>query len=338
MNIKDYPFNPKFSDVEMEAAKKFLSEKASFSETVNFAVIVDGGGTLSHRGSGCHGRIGSYDSRGLHKGSRCLVATENGWARSYHNSKTPVDVAEPFLRWFLYESFASRFILNKDDFEFCRDHGFIFSADMDCSLLINCLIVTRHFFEVPKEAFKLFTELSEVVPGAVAYSLAFNTGLSCGNGYSTTNIYTHRAWPIWPTMASLENFVNGEFTDNLKDDPKKHFRNFSTLYGGATYCTHLKLTSPMYVDSGSFIRELVDGNKEYKQALSEFRKDKVGNKIVNPFLRNTGLQDTQRQSQPWLHSLEETKEVLVPHLATLFNENCSIKSEETQPVKEIILV
>lgn len=288
MNILDIPFTPKYSDEELRAAKDFLiTEKETFGGTANFAIITENGLAHGHKHQQCHRGISLAEKAW---GSRSIVATENGTLRKKGRKK---ELTEGFLRWFTQESCYSRFLLEKD-LAFCRDHGFLISADVATPLLQNICIITRHFYEVSSWVFKKFDELiSSGVPGDIAYPFCFNTGGSQVDNPNEAQIVTsksgHRATPLFD-LPAFKNFLRGDLgkATNLSFiSPIEHYRSNTDYYGG----THLFFdefpeTAYSYdVGKRNILYSLVRSSQEFRHGLAEYRGEgtSLAYRPPNPF-------------------------------------------------------
>lgn len=222
MLLKDFQFESKAPLETVEKAKVWLiHKKPAFSAEGNFAVFTTAGVERERLGGSCHSGI-SFSPPVVVS----LVATEIAITRF---PALGAD-ADEFLRWFLYRSFASAFILNKDDFSFCREYGIIVSSDIPQPILQAIMIISRHFCECRKEAFLKFNELvSKGICEELAYSCCFNTYFSSGEGGFVVTKTGHRAWGLF-CFSDLIKFINKDF-GNLPFDPSSFYRNYQAVRG-----------------------------------------------------------------------------------------------------------
>jgi hypothetical protein len=287
MNINDIPFEPRFSEKEMKAAKDFLiEEKPKFGMTANFAIVTEDGIAHHHRSQQCHRGISlAMDAWG----PRSLVATENGTLRK---SGRKQELTEGFLRWFVQESYYGRFIVEKD-LDFCRNYGFIISADIAAPLLQNICIITRHFYEVCSQAFSKFDELiASGVPGNVAYPFCFNTGWSDGMNTEISVVQPksgHRATPLF-NLEAFRNFLSGDLGTLTKIEfalPHEHYRVNKAYTGGTKFFFNNFADSPYQYDIGKkhILYNLVATSQEFRNGLAEYRGEGsvVAYRPPNPF-------------------------------------------------------
>lgn len=304
VNINDYDFQPKHSQESIDKAVEWFQEnKKHFSNTTNFCIVLDAcKSPVSLISEPCHARLGT--PRG---GKKEVVGTEIAFDRPGYKSPG----REPFLKWFLYDSFASRFILNKDDYAFCKDYGIIVSCDIPAPLLQNIAIVSRHFRECVDETFDMFLRLLEKgYPGHLCYLLSMN-GLSQPDRpmYSNTG---HRAFGIPHNMATLNNHLKGDIIPLRDTDPSGLARVFSTIYGGNAYGVQ---GSPC---AGLFPHDLLDNDEDLRKELSVYRGESTieAYKPPNPFAANN-----LRPANPRIVIIKELEDVILPYMQSkgLFN-------------------
>lgn len=322
MKISELPFNPDVSPAAMKAALDFFTGYKPFSEqgVANFRIIDQSGNYDDCVRAQCHGPI-SYN--GL--SDRCLVATDNGWSRNIvfkgkgehpWNKKTDVQLMKKYFDWLTKESWASRFILNREDETFMWENGFIVSADMPTPLMQNILIMTRHFREMTPIAFEAFNDVYDKYgDGVLAYLFSFGTTLSVG-GFDLSHpigpYNSHRAWKLPASLATLKNHLQGEFGATLKDNKKIHYRVHNNYTGGAKYCVDSTCSDSGYY---SLAKELFNTDKEYKDELLSGRGQSV--EIPNPFARTTSQRYLPGTYVP-VHESHPTRreifDVLLPYL------------------------
>lgn len=290
MKLNDVPFAPVVPPDVYEQAKKWLIDnKSKFYMNANFAVFNSKGMREDNFGRACHAGIQSP----LY-GDRCLVATEIGIKR-----KNPSVDKEPFLKWFTQESPYSRFILNRNDYDFIKEYGVIISADVCTPVMQNAVIMTRHFHEVDTQAFSKFNELTASgVDPKIAYPLCFNTSWSHlgPDTRCVSSNYGHRAHPLFNLLA-WKNWMAGEIGTEFVLDPcntKTHYRNFSNYQGGVYLFHDKKDKNPQVFiydsEKRHFLYELMAKNEGFRKAVSDFRKQGQSKGLYrppNPFVRNT---------------------------------------------------
>ena len=309
VSFKDWDYNPKHTPEEVQVAEKWLEEnRPSFSYTTNFVIVSEGGKVVSYFNQACHAALG-FICHPLK--SRSLFATEIGITRRSYPS---VDNESRlfFLHWFLYESFASPFIVNKDNFEFCRDYGIIVNCDISPSLLQNIAIVSRHFYELSPGHFAQFKKLcDEGYPKHLAYLLACNTSRLDFNSdqhllASTTG---HRAWGYPPSLEALQVHMDGKFFDTTLDE-KELARYTASIYGGNT------LGYPQEANGLSqtgFIhhcfREAIEKDKDLRDILSKHRNVGKDNLYHPP---NPFAPRTIQKTDPFAPTYYEFYELILP--------------------------
>lgn len=307
MNLDEVIFEPKATQEHIKQGMDWLvNERRYFSGVASFCVIGEDGNLREVPHGSCHNQIANEEN----PQKRVLVATCNGQTRSNYGVKK--SEIEPFLRWFLYESYFGRFILNRDDYKFCRDHGFIVSADVYTPLMQNVLITTRHFKECTREAFLKFNELIE--KGAnpeLAYVVCFCTTWSCTKLELNMGIkeYSgHRAHTLFD-LTDLKRFLDREMYANAEvvNDPRLHYRNYLKYVGGQA------LFRKSATQNASLPATLIASSEAFRKALSAYRHDGGAAEMYkppNPFAR----QVPGTLPGPGEISYEELFEVVVPFL------------------------
>lgn len=237
--------------VAFEAAKKWLDEnQPNFHTTSNYVIVADDGKVEQQIGRICHRSISESSTK---KGTRACVGTEIGLRRrseqpthqgpgAYRQALT-WDVADPFLKWFLHESYMSPFIINRDDIEFVKNKGIIVTADVAAPLLQNIMIVSRHFYEIRPECFEKWNELTaNGIDPLFAYLCTFCTGYSAYGAKEQSAVVSywgHRAH-ILSTLPACLKALNGEIGNMCSldfSDTSNHYRN-STAYSGGVKFFH----------------------------------------------------------------------------------------------------
>lgn len=264
--------------------KKAVDDGETYS-TANALPFNRKGEVETQFGRACHAFVGSTEAY-----FRYGIITENGARRNLSiEQKT---VVEPFLKWFLYDSFLSPFIFNRDDYDYCRDYGFVVSGNVPQPLFQAIMIISRHFYECSLQAFKKFNELTEKqgVDPFLAYCLAFNTVWSAKSqveGSNTvTNKYNHRAFHS-VSFEMLENYYNGKcatesLTKSYKSNPSTG--NVSCLFNNEQKIVRMG----RHIGCEQF-REPC--NSRLTDALLTFRaerdgKEKEGYRPPNPFTKS----------------------------------------------------
>jgi hypothetical protein len=308
----DIPFKPKVSEKTMKMAADWLKgNRDLFHGVANYAVFGNGEPIASRFAAPCHGGVVRLPRAAAEPD---CVATSISW--NNNESRVTKEEIEPFLRWFLYDSYCSRFILNKDDFEFCRDYGIIVSSDIYTPLLQNILITSRHFYEVNKRAFVMFNKLvSEGFSGDWAYVCCFLSAYSAGLGVfheerAVLSKGGHRAFYLFSTE-NLKNFCNQQMVvdKSLLTDKNLHFRNYRNYYGG----TILFGPTPTSVND-FFVSELLASNKEFREALSNYRKEKNSGEMYAPPNPFTTLNQTFTKPKGSQVSYSELFEFCLPYI------------------------
>lgn len=290
-------FNPRCPPETLEKAKEWLrTNRERFTSIANFCVFTKDT-AIPHVGFYCHRNM----DNDVH-GERECIATEIGTHRQliegYAGIKD-VELYRPYVNWLVNESFASRFILNKDDFEECFNFGLVISSDIPTALMQNILIMTRHVIECNPVAFKYFNRLvDEGYPGSVAYAICINTAISQWgrvDDYKRTpreitddtiviKNASHRAWACWANVSSFKKFGNGEFgapADVGSYTPHRHYREYACIYGGKGYVQDRQ--------NDIFTSELVQIPK-FRDGLRALRgEDASIPKIANPFKKSSGF-------------------------------------------------
>jgi|GEM_PF-6679182 len=333
MKMRELPFNPQYSPEVYEQAKQWLVDnQPKFGSTANFAVFASNGVVESRINQVCHRAISSSSLP-----DRCLVVSEVGVrrrppAKAPFTGGPPQDWeldwrdAEPFLRWWLYESYMGRFILNRDDIEFIKQYGIIVSADMPAPLLQNIMIVSRHFYEVYNESFRLFRQFTEKgLDPRIAYMMLFNTGFSLGNqiveGLATA-YSNHRAHPMLG-LDAMQNFLDDEIGTRFRAAHKKELTDPALLYrtslaytGGVLFFANKAEDAPQFVDGGyhHFVYGLCR-IEEFREALKAHRHARNNVEMYrppNPFKRV--VPGHLAPTAPDQVSYKELFEFVVPYL------------------------
>lgn len=320
MLIQEISFAPRASKVALTAAVDFLkTNQILFDLTANFALIEEKGGVTSRISQQCHAAIGDNTDKKI-----SLVATEISQRNKFG---VKPESSECFLRWFLNESWFGRFIVNREDFEFCRDYGIIVSADIPQPFLQAIMIISRHFHECSLQAFEKFEELTKKgINGNIAYLFCFCSTFSASERNNTLFICKtgHRAFPVFQ-IDSLRNFLIGELGD-VSDDKKYleaeyHYRVNQSIYG-VSQMFHTKKdwsrVNPNVISSGrtefpTAVTDLILNDDAFKKAFRDYRKEQTSGDLYkppNPFVSSI----KNRPSQPYEVSYDELFDFIVPYI------------------------
>jgi hypothetical protein len=295
--LNEIPFEPRYPPGVLDQAKEWLrNNREKFAATANFAIF-NSQGEVEHRTNQvCHRSISISM---LH--DRCLVASEIGLRRrslmkvpfSGGSTEYPWelswDVAEPFLRWFLYDSWMGRFIINRDDLEFVKEYGIIVSADCPAPLLQNTLIVSRHFWEVQPDSFHQFKKLVENgCNKTLAYLCCFCVGYSFGGQNilsAVTSLSNHRAH-VLPNLAGIRRALSEEVGSGLFAQKGKYLNDPTLLYRSCTdYNGGLKIFTSdkdrIFDTESHFVGDLFK-IAEFRSALKDYRTNTLGLGMYHP--------------------------------------------------------
>jgi hypothetical protein len=214
-----------------EMADYFKEQRKSFSGTTNWVCWAGKDGFSLYKSQACHYRLPNMPKESYSK----LLGLENGAKRK--GNKKSVTTTLPFLTWFLYHSPYGEFILNRNNFNFCANYGFIVSGSLPQPILMNLAIISRHFYELSTDCFELFnkTTLEDGIDPTIAYSVIFNTytlaieGLNDKTSTQKYYGYTgHRvSEPYSPPV--LLNIFNGVYGKASLLSMRTH----KTIYGAA---------------------------------------------------------------------------------------------------------
>lgn len=317
---------PEISPANLLAAEKwFKDNRDKFSRSCNFAQIREDGTVTSHIGRECHANIQyttgvgdiacvatdiAIDRREAWFNS--FVGTRNGGLDTKEDAKKwVVDWArvDAYLKWFLYESYFSPFIVNKNDIEFVKKYGIIVTADIPAALLQNIMISSRYFIEASPYSFDMFNDLTAkgVLPD-MAYVVAFHTGMSCYNMMNSepdkqyvTSLSSHRSTPLL-SVAGMRNMLNDNLNSSVLGEDK-NYRKYTYYNGGS-----------QFFGSGDFIKELLTTHLSLREELSEFRRQRnAGAAYVapNPF---SSPSPKVAEGNPLRYTYTEMFECLVPFI------------------------
>jgi hypothetical protein len=279
------------------------NEYPSFSYTANWLYSKDDWKTYERKvAQACHAALTNMSD----KAYDTVIATENGYNRLVLKPKK--DNFKPFLSWFLYDSPYGEFILNREDFDFCLDYGFVISGSLPQPLLMNICIISRHFHEVPVASFKAFNELTEKgLDPTICYSMLMNRYY-----VDNTDIWQsyggHRVAPAYHPDV-LKNIYNG-------------------VYGADVYLESMKTHKTIYHASKLFDNDQYDafshwahGDKDFQRALKESRGEPVETyRPPNPFANNP---NADRVIKPGQFTNKECVDFVIPYLDNLMRKEMS---------------
>ena len=314
MLIQDVKFEPSFTKKEFEAAKNFLvAEQEKFGITANFARILKGGGVQNFARNHCHAMIGDQCDEEI-----VLVSTEIS-QRTHSKS-----LIKGFLSWFLNDSPFGRFIVNRDDFEFCLNYGLIVSADIPQPILQAIMIISRHPHECSAQAFEKFDELvSKGINSNISFIVCFCStwSTSVKVNHIVGSKGAHRSFHILP-LDDLKNFVSGElgqaYPDTFYNDKRNHYRHLQSIYGVYKLFAPKERGTVWNSNEQSFVFNLFTHDKKFKEVLSNYRKSKVKSEVYKP---PNPFEPTQygatRQPSANEVTYEELFEIVVPYVNEL---------------------
>lgn len=213
----------------VELAKKLFKEKEDyFSGTTNFMGVSGEGNHRLFVQKSCHAEMSSSPYREV-------LVTENATKRTSLklDRKNKFDLVRPFLQWFLYRSPYGFFILNRDDFDYCENHGFVIAGDISTKLVQSACIVSRHFRETADLSFEKFNDLvSRGIDEFIAYQICFNSNIS--HSTSTKSkffeyVAGHRvSGAVNPEQAL--NYYRGDVQNGLGDT----YKQLPSIYGSTS--------------------------------------------------------------------------------------------------------
>jgi hypothetical protein len=277
MKLSDLPYDPAWVPSGAIAAGRdwLIAKKPKFQYSANFAVVVEtSGGEFVYESNinrACHRSIQSPEEP--REGERRLVATEIGISRSSINK----ECLETWLKWFLYESFASPFILNKDDYEFCRDYGILLSANLPTPFLQSICITSRA--PIDRHSAWLFEQFHDLSSRGYSkdllFILMFTSSMGYDGEYFKCAYGNHRAFLLPSNEEALINFLTRDWGVNLKMDVEKDrfFHKHRNYTGVNSY--------PYGLEKKVGVQWIVD---KVRDKLREYRKDKAPeSKVKNPF-------------------------------------------------------
>lgn len=315
MNLKDLPTESACPPDVLQRARTWLRQsKPNFLGTANFCVFSKTG-YRDYTNQGCHQKISNPDIS-----DRECVATEIGHTRG---KKTDA-LVEPYLRYLLYSSYASPYILNKDDFEECRDYGVVVSADMPPALLQNVMLMTRHFFECDKDAFETFNRfLEEGINEDVAFHCCFNTSISLRklpNYDPKTSVLSgtmgHRTQSLPKTLDDFRRIVAREIGKGFEGKSATSYRHYASYRGGVSLFSDVNYDNSFQnYGETPVIHELLK-IEWIREKVATFRKEKnrsAAYRPPDPFARRPPATPPAAGQV----TVEEFIEVLVPCIQLL---------------------
>lgn len=290
----------------IEAAKDWLKTCARSSEATTFAGFGKKGEFLGKVTGVCHaGAIGI----GKTEESRSVFATTCGKPGTKDKK-----VYGPFLDWFLNDSPFSFLILNKDDPDFCLEHGFIFSYDAPRELFHGACIVSRHFLECTPLSFKIFNDLVENknIHPIIAFNFCFCSNLS----NSKRKNVLPKTWFLVQSNHriglpfSVESLVN-IFLGLLVYTSGFTYKQSPSIRG----CSRLWRSS----SDTAFYFNIREKNKDLDKLILNFR-EKQGYIPVysppNPFVKMVEFShnEIQKRQKERNFTLEEMIEIVIPYI------------------------
>lgn len=294
-----------------ESAKQWLKEnKHLFYRNTSYAQFSAEGVLSGHLNQVCHKTMGY--SPGF---SPVLVATEIAISRRL---ETMVDghgeeLFIPFLKFILSDPLWSEYIVNKDDFDFCKDYGLLVDAGCPQNVLQALMITSRSFNEVHRRAFLLFNSLVEQgVPERGAFLLAWINSSSY-KSYSSTDEN-----PSFLPVSSAE-FVLGHriFPSDMifGVETIKHYCEGELPSGAFTLSYSIRqsiydvgrLFKSSRVGMKQYIREGECWEKVLKYRQGSLKKE--GYRPPDPF-----AMDIPHSRNPFVVSYDEYYVVCIPHI------------------------
>jgi len=216
---------------------------------------------------------------------------------------------EPFLKWFLYESFASPFIINKDDMEFVKNYGIIVTAHMPAALLQNIMIASRYPLECSAYSFDMFNAMTAK---GVDPNVAYVTALCASGSKNTFHTDPDKALVSYPgshrtsyglSIAGMKAMIRGELTGPLSIE---HNYTVNKYYRGGSG----------FFENGDFILELILSNRNVRNALSEYRKTKATTEVYTPPNPFAPRSLSSPSLPPDKYTYTEMYECLIPFITT----------------------
>lgn len=265
MKIDDMPYTPHHTAEDIERAKAWLVDnKNDFEKVSNFAIFTSSEKKAVHSyiNQACHYNISVHPGEGA-----TVVATE-------FPDNISVKRRRPYLNWMLKDTYFSKFILNRDDPEFCLNYGFIVSTDIPCPLLQNIMITARASREVRPEVFDMFNKLvSEGINPDVAYLCCVNTGYGAtvfNEASAVRNHGNHRALPLL-SLDGISLMTRHEFSDKITFHADKTYRKSSQGFNGG-----YSMFGSACPYEGNFITDMMSEktfpmSSEFKDDLAKFR-------------------------------------------------------------------
>ncbi len=289
--ISAIPFKPSWTEEAMALALDFFKDQSEWKGNTNYRVVSDNPSSAPQFKICREDFIGRVCHRGIYDTgvrNRSLVATEIGTKRL----REWKEGHEFFLNWFVNESFFGKWIVNKDaGLSFIRDNGIIVSADVHAAIFQLTMIISRHFAEIHDDSFSMFkTLVGKGTDPYVAYVSAFNTGLSAGANVKSAvqSIQSHRAVALLP-LKPLARLVKEKITDHFIAsfgsplDPAYHYRTNNNYNGGSQlFYKKGEVPDPYVVKFPDFSSELLKGDKDFVEALKNYRKEMTQGEHYRP--------------------------------------------------------
>jgi hypothetical protein len=264
---------------QIEKAKECL--RVLKGPLINFSIIKEDLTYEEHLARVCHAAIGYAPAPDTKVSPPVIVATATNLEN--HNRH----IAKVFLKWFVEESFASPFILNRDDLEEICDTGILVTTKIPTPLMQNILIMCRTLYECSTESLEMFVKLyNSGIEGHLAYSCCVNSSFSregVGLNHTVAWLSGHRAWAGW----SLETYRNVlENIGRLPAVPSYYEGN--RVYTGGLNIFNNK--SSYFTEEPENICKSLVLLPCFLEALSDYRKEKVTSEVYkppNPFTRKS---------------------------------------------------
>ncbi len=335
MKLSDIPFEPRFSDKAMAAAKEVLLEMPSMPGTAvaSFAIINDDGDTAKYYSRVCHREISNTMLVG---GNSLVVTSGTGWnEKTRHSYPLPRELAKFYVEYLMNDFYAGMYILNRDVDE-CLDSGFVVSADAPTTIMQNLMIATRNLAEVKECGFVLFRDLCQRgVLKDLAYLCSFSTNYSSSEqvygtnsppkmNNPTTSYGGHRPHRLLP-LDAIKLMILGEIGPGYSAGFKT-YRESKAYSGGAMLFDEKGPTNPP-----TYTRTLLSSllkREDFRADLSAYRKDRAASEVYrppNPFAKpNPWVADIPKADQI---SLEEFVSFVIPWTDTLLKKELDYVEE-----------
>ncbi len=323
---------PDVPETALSAARQWFEDnRANFKNSCNFAQFKADGTFKSHLNQQCHANIqylpGDFTDISC-VATDIAIDRRRDWYKFFVDGHSGgMDVTEQakewgdgmtwervdaYLKYFLYESYFSPFIINKDDIDFVKKYGIIVTADIPAALLQNIMISARYFIECSPESFDMFNDLTaKGVHPDIAYVVSFSTTISSytirksNQDISKTKVAcqsNHRSTPLL-SLQGMKNMLKDELSCDYTLEEAKNYRDYHNYSGGS-----------QFFGSGNFIKELLVSNEDLRNALSEYRKGKNASEIYVPPNPFASASPKAANGNPLDFTFPEMFECLVPFI------------------------